>query len=43
MTQGRSKGGLVVDSGPPAKVALGPGRTAPYLAAFLGLSPVLDA
>lgn len=31
------KGGRVVASGPPAKVARSAGRTAPYLAAFLGL------
>lgn len=31
------KGGKVVASGPPAQVAYGAGRTAPYLAAYLGL------
>ena len=37
-----SRGGLVVDEGRPSKVALGPGRTAPYLASYLGLERPSD-
>lgn len=31
-----AKGGQIVASGPPREVAQGPGRTAPYLASYLG-------
>lgn len=34
-----AKGGRIVASGPPAKVAQSDGSTAPYLAAYLGLPP----
>jgi excinuclease ABC subunit A len=33
------EGGRIVTSGPPSTIAAGGGRTAPYLARFLGLSP----
>ena len=33
---------MVMDEGRPSRVALGPGRTAPYLASYLGLERSSD-